>query len=44
MFAPEVPSDSGTPFRSVVRGIFDPLLPRSVGLGRVKGPLLPPGR
>jgi hypothetical protein len=44
MFAPETPSDSGTPFRSVMRWIFDPGLPRSVGFGPVSGPLLPPGR
>lgn len=42
--APEMPSDSGTPFRSVIRWIFDPGLPRSVGFGPVSGPLLPPGR
>jgi RNA polymerase sigma-70 factor (ECF subfamily) len=39
---PEMPSGRGRPFRSVMRWIFDPLLPRSVGFGPVKGPLLPP--
>ncbi|SED88211.1 Transposase DDE domain group 1 [Streptomyces sp. 2112.3] len=33
MLAPEMPSDSGRPFRSVTRWIFDPGLPRSVGFG-----------
>jgi hypothetical protein len=42
MLAPEMPSDSGTPLRSVIRWIFDPGLPRSVGFGPVSGPLLPP--
>jgi hypothetical protein len=39
MLAPETPSDSGNPFRSVMRWIFDPALPRSVGFGPVCGPL-----
>lgn len=43
MLAPEIPSDKGSPLRSVIRWIFDPLLPRSVGFGPVSGPLLPPG-
>lgn len=42
MFAPEMPSESGSPFRSVIKWIFDPGLPRSVGFGPVKGPLLQP--
>ncbi|GHA03830.1 hypothetical protein GCM10010389_49120 [Streptomyces echinoruber] len=32
----------GRPLRSVIRRIFDPLLPRSVGFGPVSGPLVPP--
>ncbi len=43
MFAPEAPSDSGSPFRSTIRWIFDPALPRSVGFGPASGPLLQPG-
>lgn len=42
MFAPEMPRASGSPLRSQIRWIFDPSLPRSVGFGPVKGPLLPP--
>jgi hypothetical protein len=40
MFAPEMPSESGSPFLSVIKWIFDPDLPRSVGFGPVRGPLL----
>lgn len=43
MLAPEMPSDRGRPFLSVIRWIFDPFLPRSVGFGPVSGPLLLPG-
>jgi hypothetical protein len=39
--APEIPIDIGSPFRSVTRWIFDPNLPRSVGFGPVRIPLLP---
>jgi hypothetical protein len=42
MLAPEIPSEIGSPFRSVIRWIFDPGLPRSVGFGPVSGPLLRP--
>lgn len=42
MFAPEMPRDSGSPFLSVIRWIFDPNLPRSVGFGPVSSPLLQP--
>jgi hypothetical protein len=43
VLAAEMPSDRGSPFRSVIRWIFDPFLPRSVGFGPVRGPLLSPG-
>jgi hypothetical protein len=37
-----MPRDSGSPFRSVIRWIFDPGLPRSVGFGPVGGPFCGP--
>ncbi len=39
----EIPRDRGSPLRSVIRSIFDPCLPRSVGFGPVSGLLLRPG-
>lgn len=39
MLAPEMPRDSGNPYQSVTRWIFDARLQRSVGFGPVRSPL-----
>lgn len=40
--APEMPTETGRPERSVTRWIFEPYLPRSTGFGPVRSPLSGP--
>lgn len=36
--APDIPTDRGSPVRSVIKWIFEPYLPRSTGFGPVRPP------